>query len=314
MPRRARGARSQETYEGATDGFAIQQRSESDSTDPFPREWICQFELDGHFYNLSPLFEASKVFNESFVMENIKGGQFDSKSTTYNYYIGFCQDIQNIPDECKVAEIDNAVDNSHLKGAGDVFEETSSEGSSLKNINVGAVYQIDTGENPNCHKLGSVSEQWSYDFLDHRRPINGIRLSYYTGDKCRKRTTNYDKTTGTKVEWVEEHRRVNLNIRCNKGMGSLKLSEPYDDETARNLFKISKRASVSEKEVCVYNINIPSVYGCPIDRYGHEESESFVTYAIGVFETIVWIVTFAVVCFCGVQLFRHRRRVSLLVS
>ena len=288
-----------------TDGFPIQQRkSDSGGYSPFPLEWICQFELDGHFYNLSPLFEASLSFNASFVMENVKGGQFDSKSTAYTYYIGFCRDIVDVPDECLSKDSNNRVN--------DAFDDADPN-ANIKNINVGAVYQIDTGEYPNCHRLGSVSQNWTYSFLDHRRPINGITLTYYTGDTCRKRVTSYDKVSGTKIEWVDEHRRVNVNIRCNKGTGSLQLKEPIDDESAAKLFKISKRASVSEKEMCVYNVNIPSIYGCPVDRYGHEESESLVMYAIGLFETTIWIVTIVIFIFCGIQMFRHRRRVSLLV-
>lgn len=113
------------------------------------------------------------------------------------------------------------------------------------------------------------------------------------------------------LQWVEAHRTVNLNVRCNRGSGTLQLAEPTDIESAQDLFKLPSKASVSEKEMCVYNINIPSVYGCPVTAA--DVQESAFRSAIQMAETVVLVAILAAAAVAGVQVYRQRRRVSLLV-
>ena len=195
-PRRGMPGR-ESSKSGVTDGFRIldvvhydSQRARAYSEGGFaeaparhvPPEWVCQFELDGHYYNLSPLFEATKELNASFVLEDVRGGHWDSEQTRYDYFIGFCQDVHDFPEVCRAR-----------RGGG------SSDGA-LENPESAAVYQVSLGAEPNCHRLGSVSRSWSFGFLDHRRPSQGIRLTYETGDVCNKRVTSYDKSKGTTIE------------------------------------------------------------------------------------------------------------------
>ena len=112
-------------------------------------------------------------------------------------------------------------------------------------------------------------------------------------------------------QWVEGHRTVNLNVRCNRGAGNLQLTEPTDTESSQNLFKISNKASVTEKEMCAYNINIPSVYGCPVTAT--DVQESAFRSAIETAETIVLVALLAAGLVAAVQVYRNRKRVSLLV-
>lgn len=92
----------------------------------------------------------------------------------------------------------------------DDTNQVSDDGNERK---AASVYQVRTGNDPICYRLGTVSEKWSYEFVDHRRPGSGITLTYYTGDSCVKRITKYDKDKGTRVEWMAEERIVKLNIR-----------------------------------------------------------------------------------------------------
>ena len=199
-PRRGGPAREASKKPGVTDGYKIldimhytSQRARvvagEDQKGPvrhIPPEWVCQFELDGHYYNLSPLFEAGKMLNASFVLEDVKGGHWDSAETRYNYYVGFCQDIHDVPELCREGR-------KATPGGKDGTE-------ALRDPDAAAVYQVSTGDNPNCHRLGGVSSSWSFGFLDHRRPSQGIRLTYETGDVCMKRVTSYDKSKGTQIE------------------------------------------------------------------------------------------------------------------
>ena len=99
-------------------------------------------------------------------------------------------------------------------------------------------------------------------------------------------------------------------MRCNRRDGNLELSEPDSLETAQSLFKMSNRAGVSEKEMCVYNINIPSVYGCPLTIADKQEGSLFM---IDVLKTIIWIVIMLGLVAAGVQMYRHQKRMSVLI-
>ena len=313
LPRRATvRATKSEGAPGVTDGFALKAifNDRGDGGSSMPPEWLCQFELDGHYYNLSPLFEASKTLNASFVIEDVRGGQWDEVDTRYTYYIGFCQDVFDVPGICETSAKTLQMQEEQWLRA----QERDGEDISRlpRNIDTAAVYQVSNAgaKTEGCHKLGSVSQEWSFRFLDHRRPTQGITLTYKTGDVCTKRVTNYDKTKGTTIDWVQTHRIVNINVRCNRRDGNLELSEPDSLETAQSLFKMSNRAGVSEKEMCVYNINIPSVYGCPLTIADKQEGSLFM---IDVLKTIIWIVIMLGLVAAGVQMYRHQKRMSVLI-
>lgn len=196
-------------------------------------ELLCQLVLDGYLYNLSPLWEIGRELNRSFIIEDVRGGQWDAPEVRYTYYVGFCQNTADKPAVCKDKED-------------------------------AAVYQVDTS-GQQCMALGGTRKSWSYQFVDHRRPKSGVAITYENGDECTKRKTTYDKETGTSTEWVTEPRRVVLNVRCDRRKDAFALFEPDNARMAEELFNLGQRATVSEREMCVYTMNLPSIYGCPLD-------------------------------------------------
>lgn len=101
--------------------------------------------------------------------------------------------------------------------------------------------------------------------------------------------------------------------RCNKGFGNLELHEPKDLQSAESLFRITKRASVTERDMCVYSINIPSIYGCPVGVDYKNGRSSISMTVINIFETLVGYSVMFLMIIVAIQLFRFRRNVSILV-
>jgi len=265
-------------------------------------------------------FGAAQVDKKFFVIHGASGGPFDHVDTVYDYHFTLCGARPPTPLNCM--------------GSPDIFRAPAYQIARKKQDNPDVE---EPGTLRNCAAIGSGERgDWTYRLIDKDDPSAGVQIDYTGGQECHKRTVVKTKTeTGRDkrvVKWIPTPRTTTIRMTCNPGGPEPSREKKDRDGNVGRLVGETQTVHASEDDMCHYTLTWESPYGCPINKKIRSVSDRRASDPVftsdssgfhvrtrgkqGFLSKLLKLLTFVFFCvlgLVGVQMFRHRKWMKIIL-